>query len=458
LHNAIIIENMSSIFNKLDNFFENTLWEISGDSSGKLNNVLITVLRLLYKIGQEFTNGEIPRRASSLVYTTLLTFVPILAVSFSVVKAFGVHNMLIPFMRNFLAPLGEKGDEITFNIIGYVEKMNVGLLGMIGLGALIYTVMSTIQQVEDSFNYLWQINEERSLLKRFRDYMSVLLAGPVLIISALGITTSIMNNSIAQKIISIEPFGTALFLLGKLLPYILISVAFTFIYYLLPNTKLNFRSALVGGVSAGIMWQAGSWIFARFIVSSTQYSAIYSGFAILLLFMIWLYYNWVIILTGAKVSFYYQFPVLLHMRNERTIYGEWYMQRLAIIVMYIIGYDYFQGQRRWTLPALMERLRIPKGLVQDILEALEKSGLILRVDSDKTFVPARDIGTITLSEIVDSVRGEFQEAYSPLNDFMSIPGIEKIMSEVQNAIDNTLSKKTLKELVASYIPDNQKTI
>lgn len=449
---------MSSILSKLDNFFQKTLWEIREDSSGKLKNLLITVLRLLHKIGQEFLNGEIPRRASSLVYTSLLTFVPILAVAFSVVKALGVHNMLEPFLRNFLAPLGEKGDKITFNIIGYVDRMNVGLLGMIGLGALLYTVMNTLQQVENSFNYLWQISEKRSLLKRFRDYMSVLLTGPVLIVSALGITTSVMSNSIAQKIISIEPFGTGLFLIGKFLPYLLISVAFTLIYYLLPYTKVNFRSAFVGGVSAGILWQAGSWIFARFTVSSTQYSAIYSSFAIVLLFMIWLYYNWVILLTGVKVSFYHQFPVLLHMRDDRMIYGEWYTQRLAIILMYIIGYDYFHGKHRWTLPALMKRLRIPKGVVQSVLEALEKSGLILSVDSDKTFVPGRDIGTITLSEIVDSVRGEFQGAYSPLKDFVAIPGIEKIMDEVQNAIDDTLSKETIKGLVTSHIPDNKKTI
>ena len=449
---------MSSIFSKVDNFFNKTLWEIREDSSGKLKNTLISVLRLLLKIGQEFLNGEIPLRASSLVYTTLLTFVPILAVSFSVVKALGVHNMMIPFMRKFLAPLGAKGDEIAFSIIGYVDRINVGLLGMIGLGALLYTVMNTIQQVENSFNYLWQVSEKRSLLKRFRDYMSVLLAGPVLVVSALGITTSVTSNSIAQKIISIEPFGTALFFIGEFLPYILISAAFTFIYYLLPYTKVNFRSALAGGVSAGILWQAGSWIFARFIVSSTQYSAIYSGFAIVLLFMIWLYYNWVIVLTGVKVSFYHQFPVLLNIRDDRIIYGQRYMQRLAIIVMYIVGNDYFHGQHRWTLPALIKRLRIPKGVVQDIMEGLEKSGLMLRIDSDNTFVPARDIETITLSDIVNSVRDKFQGAYSPLNDFMSIPGIEKIMLEVENTINSTLSKETLKELVVSHIPDNQKII
>ena len=217
--------NMPYVFRNLDNFFKKTLWEIEADSSGKLGNLLIIGLRLIYKIGQEFLNGEISRRASSLVYTTLLTIVPLLAVAFSVLKAFGVHNMLEPFLSNFLAPLGEKGDEITVHIIGYVDRINVGLLGAIGIAGLVYTAMNTVQQVESAFNYLWEISEQRSLMKRFRDYMGALLVGPVLVFAALGITTSIMNNSIARQITSIEPFGFALFLVGKFLPYLLISVA-----------------------------------------------------------------------------------------------------------------------------------------------------------------------------------------------------------------------------------------
>lgn len=449
---------MPYVFSKLDIFFKTTLWEIEADSSGKVKNLLIIILRLFYKIGQEFLNGEISRRASSLVYTTLLTIVPLLAVAFSVLKAFGVHNMLEPFLSNFLAPLGEKGDEITVHIIGYVDRINVGLLGAIGLAGLVYTVMNTVQKVENAFNYLWEINEERSLLKRFRDYMGALLVGPVFVFAALGITTSIMNNAVAQKITSIEPFGSALFLVGKLLPYFLISAAFTSMYYLLTYTKVNLKSAFVGGVTAGIVWQAGSWAFARFMVSLTQYSAIYSGFAIILLSMIWLYYNWLILLTGAKVSFYHQFPILLRLRNDRIVYGEWYTQRLAIILMHLIGYNYYYGKPAWNLPNLIARLRIPKGVVQAVLGALEESGLVLRVDSDKTFVPARDIEAITLGQIIESIRDGFRGVNVPLNDSLSIPGIEEIMSDMQNAIDNALSPKTLKELVTSYIPDNQRTI
>lgn len=449
---------MLSLFRKIDTFLETELWEIDEDSAGALRRSLIITLRLLYKIGREFLGGEIPRRASSLVYTTLLTIVPLLAVSFSVLKGFGVHNMLEPFLSYFLSPLGEKGEEITSHIIGYVDRINVGLLGAIGLAGLVYTVMNTVQQIENAFNHLWEIAERRSFLKRFRDYTGALMIGPILVFTALGITTSIMNNTIARQILSIEPFGFVFFLIGKLLPYFLISLAFTALYYLLINTDVRLKSALAGGVAAGILWEAGSWAFARFMVSSTQYSAIYSGFAILLLFMLWLYYNWLILLTGAKVSFYHQFPVLLRMRDDRMLWSERNMQRLAIILMYLIGYNYLHAKPSWTLPALMERLRIPKEAVQNVLEALEKSGLLLRVVQDSTFVPARDIGAITLREVAESLRGDSERPYLRLKDIAALPRIDRILKDMETAADSVVSTETVQGLVTADMPEVKKTV
>ena len=439
---------MASILSALDEFVRKTLWESRQGPSQKGRNLLISALRLLYKIGQEFADGEILRRASSLVYTTLLSLVPVLAVSFSVLKALGVHNMLGPFLRDFLAPLGDKGYEISSSIIGYVDRINVGMLGAVGLATLLYTVINTIQQVENSFNYLWHIREKRNFLTRFRDYLSVLLVGPVLTFSALGITTSAMSNTVAHKIISIEPFGTVLFMAGKLVPYLLISTAFTLMYFLLPCTKVRFKSAFVGGVSGGILWEAGSWAFAHVIMSSAQYSAVYSGFAIVLLLMIWLYYNWVILLTGDKVSFYHQFPALLAIRDDRALYSEWHLQRLALALMCLVGHNYARGQQRWTLQALTARLRVPMAALKETLGALEDSGLVLRTESDGTIVPGRDIGTITLTEVVRSVEGHIQKKDLLWEGCSEFSGIGRVMAEAESAVDRILSAETVKGLIS----------
>ena len=197
------------------------------------------------------------------------------------------------------------------------------------------------------------------------------------------------------------------------------------------------------------MWQAGSWIFARFLMSSVQYSAIYAGFAIVLLFMIWLYYNWLILLIGIKVAFYHQFPMVLRMRDDRILCSGRFMSELAILIMYHIGYNFHYGKPLWTLRTLLERVRIPKNAVQDVLEALENGKLILKAEADSTFAPARDIGTITLNEVVKNAGDEFGGVSLLREDLAGIPGIESIMSEAEGAVDDILSRATVRGLVVS---------
>ena len=186
---------MAGIMDRLRDFFVKELWGIDISSFGRFRAFLIKALRLLYVAVREFSEGQLTLRAMGLVYTTLLSLVPLIAVSFSVLKAFGVHNQVEPFLYNFLSPLGSKGAEITRKIIGFVENIKVGVLGSIGLAMLIYTVISLIQKIEDAFNYIWKIKRPRSFARRFSDYMSVILIGPVLIFSAIDRKSTRLNSS-----------------------------------------------------------------------------------------------------------------------------------------------------------------------------------------------------------------------------------------------------------------------
>jgi membrane protein len=352
--------NIIEVRNKLVNFFTRELWEINLDSLNKFKSFIIKFLRLLNVAGREFIEGQLTLRAMSLVYTTLLSIVPLLAISFSVLKAFGVHNEVVePFLLKFLTPLGEKGEEITVQIIGFVENMKVGVLGSLGLGLLIYTIMSVIQKIEKAFNYIWRIKKPRTLARRFSDYVSVILIGPVLIFSAIGLTASFMSNTLVQKVVSIEPLGTLYYFIAGKSPYIIVCATFTFLYIFLPNTKVKLRSALVGGIFAGILWETAGWAFASFIVTSTKYAAIYSGFAIILMFMIWLYVSWLILLVGAQVSFYHQYPHFLSAKKEVFRVSNRLRERLAFLIMYFIGYNFYNNKRPWTFDSIVDRLELP---------------------------------------------------------------------------------------------------
>ena len=156
---------------------------------------LVIAMRMLVVLARQLLGGQLNLRAMSLVYTTLLSVVPLLAVSFSVLKGFGVHNQLEQVLLNFLAPLGAKGTEVANNIIGFVENVKVGVLGSLGLVFLLYTVVSLVQKVESSLNYVWQVERLRALAQRFSSYLTVIMVGPVLMFTALGVTATVMNTS-----------------------------------------------------------------------------------------------------------------------------------------------------------------------------------------------------------------------------------------------------------------------
>lgn len=438
------------IWEKVNDFVAGKLWGVELGALDRPRAFALKFLRLLYVAVREFSEGQINLRAMSLVYTTLLSLVPLLAVSFSVLKAFGVHNMVEPFLLNFLAPLGPKGAEVTEKIIGFVSNMKVGVLGSLGLALLVYTVISLIQKIEDAFNYIWKIKRPRSLARRFSDYMSVVLVGPVLIFSAIALTASIMSSTVVQKLISMEPFGTAVYVAGKIAPYFFVCAAFTFVYIFVPSVKVKFRSALVGGVFAGVIWESVGWAFASFIVTSTKYAAIYSGFAILVLFMIWLYLSWLILLVGAEVSFYYQYPQFIALKKESLVLSGRLREKLAFLIMYLIGYSHYHDSRPWTLDLLVERLGMPVEPVQDVLMIMEQNGLVVEsADEPPHYFPARALETMRLKDIRGAVRTAEEQSYRIDEKHISVPEVDEVVREIDLAVDGVLDQESLRDLVLS---------
>lgn len=255
--------------------------------------------------------GMITLHAMSLVYTTMLSIVPLLAVSISVLKGFGVHDQLEPTLVRLLQPIGEQNVEISARIVGFVENMKLGVLGSVGLLLLLYTAVSLIRKIEFAFNHSWRLQNNRRPMQRFGNYLSVIVVGPVLVFAAVGITALLGNSHVVDFLNGLPYMNNLLRVSGKLLPFVLVIAAFTFVYMLVPNTRVQFRSAFYGAVVAGVLWQALGIVFTSFVGGSSSYTAIYSGLAILLVFMIWLYLSWIILLIGSGISFYHQHPEYL---------------------------------------------------------------------------------------------------------------------------------------------------
>lgn len=347
-----------------------------------LKKLLIFTRALTIALFHDMHQGSITLRAMGLVYTTLLSLVPLLALSFSVLKGFGVHNQMQPFLLRLFAPLGAKAEELTSQVLGFVDNMQVGVLGFAGLAILLYTVVSLMEKIEEAFNHVWRVKRSRSMAAQFRDYLSMVLVAPILIFSALGLWSALGNTAVIQTIAGVEPLGMLLNGVVQVSPTVLIMLAFVFLYLFMPNTRVNFLAAFGGAVFAGLGWQVAGWVFASFVVSSGQQTAIYSIFASLFLFMLWLYVGWIIVLTGARLAYYFQHPDAVYLPQQPTETSVQTRELLAAAVLREVGQRFLAKHEPPTLDELSRAIPVSRLLLEDSLDDLINYGILSRDDED----------------------------------------------------------------------------
>jgi len=434
--------------NAISDWLHTRIWESSLVSMHRWQAWMIQMLRILIATARDIADGLPTLRAMGLVYTTLLSLVPLLAVSFSVLKGFGVHNQVEPMLLNLLEPLGEQGVEITHKIIGFVDNVNVKVLGSLSLVFLFYTVISLLTKIEQALNATWRIRESRGLLQRVTEYISVIMIGPILIFTGIGLAASIKTSIVANTLASMEGFGTVIWLLSSLTSFLLIVGAITFIYILVPNEKVKFRSAFTGAVAAALLWKLTGWIFSSFIAGSTNYSAIYSGFAVTIIFMIWLYISWMILLVGSSVAFYHQHPERTSSRQQVLRLSARLREKIGLLLMLRVGQNFHHEGARLTRKQLGKSLDIAVEALDLVIRPLEQNGLLIEsCDRDRAYIPGRSLEHISIRNILDTVRSAQESTYLNPDNVVSDASVDQLLSGINESINNTLADMTLLDLV-----------
>jgi len=432
---------------KLLHEVEHALFELKAGTP-RVAQLALWLSRYPYALAHDIWRGQLTLRAMSLVYTTLLSVVPLLALVFSVLKGLGYHRQLEPLLYQFLEPMGEKRFEFTAQIMRFVDNARGDVLGSLGVAFLLYTAISMVQKVEESFNMVWRVAEPRSIARRISEYLGVLMVGPTLIIAALGLMATLGSYSAVQALAKLEPFGTLLVWFGTITPYILVMGVFTFLYIFVPNTKVQLRAAVIGGVVAGFIWVGSGLLFASFVRDASSTLLIYAGFAIVILVLLWLHISWLILLVGAQLAFYVQHPQCLRPGANAEHLTASISERLALSIMYLLASDFVRAAKitHYTLNSLAERLFLAVTTLEPIVRRLEGAGLILVTDNDR-LVPGRDLATIALIDIFDAVRSEPPDRV--MQHIRSVPAADAIATEVANAMRDSLKGATLKELIAT---------
>ena len=255
----------------------------------------------LYLTIRFFTEKRVMTQASALTYSTLLAIVPILAVVFAIARGFGYNKYIEMWFREVLASQPQVADVIVSFVNSYLIHTRSGIFLGVGLIFMLYTVLMLVNNVEETFNQIWQVNNSRPIIRSFVNYLAMFFLLPIIIVISTGF--SIFMETVADKMddfVILEPIVHKLF---SFFPYMLMSLIFIVIYVYLPNTKVRFSCAIVPGILAGIAMHLLQIAYINSQVWVTGYNAIYGSFAALPLFMLWLQISWAICLFGAQLTY-----------------------------------------------------------------------------------------------------------------------------------------------------------
>lgn len=373
---------------------------------------LFALLRFGYILKESFSIHQGSLRAASLTYTTALSLIPVLAIAFAILKGLGAQNTLEPILQRVA---GDSQETIS-RIIAYVNNTNFKSIGAIGVLALVTTAISLLGNIEMAFNTIWGVKETRPLQRRFSDYLSVVVVGPILILVATSITSSLQNQWVVKWLIQRAYFGETILFAFRLTPYISIWIALVFLYIYIPNTRVRFKSALLGGILAGTAWQIAQWAYFHFQVGVANYNAIYGTLAALPIFLVWIYTSWLIVLMGLEIVHIHQHRryVAANLCADDTKQAAGEERALALMIQ--ICRHFRRNGPPPVATRLANELALRQDQVEEILQTMAELGYIVPTTGiPPAWLPAREPSKVEISQLLLDLRGsaESDETFPP---------------------------------------------
>ncbi len=366
----------------------------------KLKNIVIVLKRFVHDIN----DTKISVYAGSLVYITLLSLVPTLALSFSILHGLGVQNQLEPLLVEMLAPIGDRADQIVSSILQFVNNTSVQALGILGVGMILYSGISMVLKLEFAFNQIWGVKETRSIFRRISYYLTMLLLGPVTFFISMASMGSINKMEFIQPLLKLDYFSVPYYFLINILPFLIIIFALFMLYIVVPNHPVKAKSAFYAALITAISWKVSGWVFASFIATSGNYNIIYSSFAVVILFIFWIYLTWLIILAGAMICSQLQYGQYRFYENLDEI-NPLQVRFIRIMILFRICNAYFKLQKPVTMSDLVDYIGFPVSDVYRLLAELESEKMIIlaRKKDKQVILPGSKVNALTLGNVLQEL-------------------------------------------------------
>ena len=410
--------------NKVREFFQN-LYHYDLNNMGRWQRLSITILRFLTELKQQFVKDTVVVRASGMAYTTLLAIVPLVAVFFSIFTALFADEMRQTIQEWLITQIMPANQEDLLTYIGMFTA-NTKTLGLFSSIALLLTALLLFDNIEKNFNAIWNVARSRTFLRRFMAFTMVLVWGPVLI--ALSFYTSGRLRALLADF-NLTDIAMLRFSLG-LIPWMLTVVAFFLMIMVIPATKVRYKSALVGGLVGGTLWEFAKIGFSAYVVKSITYSTIYGSLALIPFFLVWLYLTWIIVLFSVEVSYVHNNlnSLILHRMFAKVSARD--RVHLSLRIFGHISDAFYRGKKPVDIDEIAEKFLIPYELVEELLRVFEGRDLLVRTDLGKDqvgFVPGQSISSLNWQQVMDA-------AYRGLEETGEIESVDPIDQQVQELI------------------------
>ena len=384
----------------------NTIWHTPLADISKSKLFLIKQLRIAFLAARGFTNDKVQLRASSLTLYTLISIIPVIAIAFAIAKGFGLDQNLVQLIAKEMQTHPEVFNWLLEKAQTAISQTRGGYLAGIGAIVLLWAVMSLLDQIENSFNHIWQIRSSRPLYRKFSVYLAIMLITPVFLIAASSVTVFIGTelSDFMNTAAILDFFKPIVSFFVKVIPYFIFWIVLTVVYIILPNTKVKFMPALVSGIIAGTILQLLQWLYIDLQFGISRLSAIYGSFAAIPLFIVFLQSCWLIVLLGAEVSFANQNLSRYEYESEALNVSHYQKRALVIMIMNMITRNFSNGSKPLSAESIASNLKIPVRLVRDILQDLGNAELVSVIHDDdhteRLYQPAIDINKMTISWIL----------------------------------------------------------
>ena len=436
---------------KIRTFFQEDIWRIRAKDLPPPKAFAVRCLRILLAAAAAFQEHRCPLRASALTFYSLLSIVPVVAMAFGIAKGFAFEKILeekilerFPGQEEVLLEVFEFANAMLANTKG-------GLVAGVGVILLFWAIIKVLGHIERSFDDIWSVKEERSFSRKVTDYLSVMLVAPVLLVLSSGATVFITTQlgALTKRFDVLGILGLLVFVLLEITPFAIMWVLFTFLYLFMPNRHVNRRSGVIAGIVAGTVYVVVQMVYVKFQVGVASYNAIYGSFAALPLFLTWVQLSWLIVLAGAEISCIHQHADALEFGPDSRRASHSFRRLLALRIVNHVSRKFATGEVPLTAAGVSESLEIPRGLTEELLEALAESGVLIEADrqggDEAAYVPARDTDLLTVKFVMDALDRRGVDRI-PVAATEELQRIEQSLKAFGEAIEKSPANLRLKDI------------